>query len=867
MNTEKIKQDLNRRFSALLPEFYKRRIIFWYDEDREFEDKLDNITVGGVKIIALTGNNNYYVKKLLNVDDTASNYLIYSPLSYEDLEENWLLDMQLYSEEFRADLISMWMDEMGIPQTPALRKGFREYRKFFNAQARRNKVKSLPTIPNSLAGLQLAIMAVLAGLKEAKPNRIIKAVLEAGLDIENNEVYQSFVSYDIHEAFWRMAGQGTGYEDEEKNLLRFSSHILITALTRTMRQEFLSGLGSFISSAHQAYCYDLVSEWMHSEDVGTFREVAETVETECKLPQRFMKLEVEDLVGTEIFPCLHEVILIKLMTEIKDNIIDINTIRETVEKRRICIWYENYKYFYEGLLEVAKMQSFFKDHADGFHIMEPDKVWREYTTEYCQMDTFYRRFHVCYSDSLKNYHPDLTDLFTQVMEKVETLYSNWFLDQLGSNWTTACQDSMAEYGRIISIPQQTDFYNRYVASSDSRVYVIISDAMRYEVAAELAEQLEKETQAKVKMSSVQGIFPTTTKFGMAALLPHKTLTEELKAGQTDRLAVLADGQSTESNNRQNVLQSKDKDSIAVQYKNIIGMKRADRKAMVKGMNVIYIYHDTIDEAGHLEKSIFGACQEAIDELKNLVRIITNELSGTNIVITSDHGFLYTHSPLKEDAKVGKTTKADDDIEIGRRYAIMKKDADPEFLIPVKFLKGKTDYAAFAPRDNIRIKKAGGGSLNFVHGGLSLQEMVVPVIQYHFLRNDSKEYKKNKSKYDTMPVEISLLSANRKISNMIFSLNFYQKEPVSANREKATYMVYFTDSSGQTISDMVTIIADKISKNSQERTFRCSFNLKSMNYDSKEIYYLVIADADGLVVSREEFRIDIAFAVDDFDFFS
>ena len=103
--------------------------------------------------------------------------------------------------------------------------------------------------------------------------------------------------------------------------------------------------------------------------------------------------------------------------------------------------------------------------------------------------------------------------------------------------------------------------------------------------------------------------------------------------------------------------------------------------------------------------------------------------------------------------------------------------------------------------------------------------------------------------------------------MIFSLNFYQKEPVGDNREAATYQLYFTDSNGKQVSDVAKIIADKTSDNGQERTFRCCFNLKSLKYDNKEIYYLVIVDADGLVVSREEFQIDIAFAVDEFDFFS
>ena len=866
MDFEKIIQDLNRRFAAPLPEFYKRRIVVWIDEDAEFADKLDEITLNGAKIIALTGSNNFYVKKLLAVDDPTGNYLVYRPFAYESDEDNWLLDMELYGEEFRADLVSMWMDEMNIPQTPALRRSFKKYRKFFNAQARRNKVASQTAAPTMPAQLQMAIMAALAGLKDAKPNAVIKTVLQAGLLNDSNPVYAEFVSYGIDEAFWRMVSQGTGYQDMDTDLAQLATHILLTASTRTMRQEFLAGLQMFISSAHQAYCYDFVSDWIHSEDAKDIYEIAAYIEDELKLPQRFMKLQVADLVDTEVFPCVNEVILVKLMTEISDHIIDVDTITQTVEKRRTCVWYDGVKNYYEGILQVAKMQAFFKEHSAGFHTVEPANVWKEYTTEYYIMDTCYREFHKSYSESLKNYHEEISDLFTHVVEKVEGLYVTWFLGQLGNNWSDACADNLREYGRVLEVPQQTDFYRRQVAASDSKVYVIISDAMCYEVAASLAEQLQRETQAKVNLKSMQGIFPTITKFGMAALLPNKALSVEMKSGKTERLAVLADGQSTEAPNRDKLLKSADSASVALKYKDIIGMKRADRQALIKGMNVVYIYHDTIDEAGHLESSIFTACDTAIEELKNMVRIIANEWGGANIIITSDHGFLYTHCPLTEDDKVDKTTEGDQDVEIGRRYAIMQKGAQPQYLLPVKFLGGDTAYDAFAPRESIRIKMKGGG-LNFVHGGISLQEMVVPVIEYHFLRNQSKEYKRNKSKYDTKPVEISLLSANRKISNMIFSLNFYQKEPVGGNREAATYQLYFTDSAGKPISDVQKIIADKTSDNGQDRTFRCSFNLKSLKYSNTETYYLVITDENGLQVQREEFQIDIAFAMDEFDFFS
>ncbi len=186
MDADKIIQDLSRKFAAPLPEFYKRRIVVWYDEDREFEDQIDELTLTNAKILRLTGSNNFYAKKLLAVDDPASNYLVYSPLSYETEEDNWLLDVELYSEEFRADQISMWMDEMGIPETPALRKAFKQYRKFFKAQVRRNKITALNAIPTKPAQLQMAIMAVLAGIQTAKPNQIVKAVLQAGLDMDNN---------------------------------------------------------------------------------------------------------------------------------------------------------------------------------------------------------------------------------------------------------------------------------------------------------------------------------------------------------------------------------------------------------------------------------------------------------------------------------------------------------------------------------------------------------------------------------------------------------------------------------------------------------------------------------------------------------
>lgn len=865
MNIEKVVQDLNRRFAAPLPEYYHRRIIFWHDEDREFEDKLDEVHLDNAKLIALNGSNTFMVKKLLSNDDRTSNYLVYNPLSFDEPDDDWLIDVKLYSEEFRADLISMWMDEMGLVPNFLMRKEVKHYRKFFNAKERRAKVTAQGKILEKPAQLHLAVMAALCGIKEPQPNQIMQCVFRAGLDKHNNPVYQDFVNYGAQDAFWAMVCQGTGYCEDEGDIGQLAMHLLLTASTRTIFPEYLSGLERFLSLSHRAYCYDFVSELLRSKDNQRFYEIARYVEEEVHLPKRFNQLTLEDLSDTECFPCIDEIILTKLMTEISNQIIDADGIKKIVEKRRTCVWYKEFVNFYEGILQVANMQEFFKEHSAGFHTAQAREVWKNYTEDYYNMDRYYRQFQLSFQRSLEASNMLLDDLFKHVVDKVEGLYSHWFLGELGTNWSAVCADELAQYGRILEIPRQEDFYRFRIKNADSRVFVIISDAMRYEVAATIAEELQRENKSQVKLENMQSIFPSITKFGMAALLPHTKLTVEVK---NDALAVLADGQSTASTNRDKVLKAADPASVALQYKNIIGMKRAERSALVKGMDVVYIYHDTIDEASHIsDTAVFMACEKAISELKNMVRIIVNEFGGTNILITADHGFLYTYSPLTENNKVDKTSFNSMDVEYGRRYAIMQKGASPDYLTPVKFLNGETEFEGFAPRENIRIKMNGGG-LNFVHGGISLQEMVVPVINYHHLRNDSMEYRRNRQKYDTKPVTVSLLSASRKISNMIFNLNFYQKDAVGANREAETYQIYFTDSNGKQISDVQKIIADKTTDNNTERTFRCTFNLKPLKYSNTEKYYLVIADEQGLQLpQREEFQIDIAFAVDEFDFFS
>lgn len=255
MSTESIQFTLRERFAAPLPEFYHRRIIFWKDEDREFEKDVDELNLEGVKIIKLTGTNNFAVKKLLLHDDLESDYLVYCPITYTSDEDNWLQDIEYYSETFRADFISMQMDELNIAPSAAMRKTVKLYAKFLENKERRQKLRKIGRDYQAPLQLHIDIMAVLAGLSEGSAQDVIIAVLAAGLDKETNSVLQNIRKFGSIEAFWQLARKYTGYiEEEGKPLGYFAAHVLLTALSQTMNASVLKGLERFVSETNKAYC-------------------------------------------------------------------------------------------------------------------------------------------------------------------------------------------------------------------------------------------------------------------------------------------------------------------------------------------------------------------------------------------------------------------------------------------------------------------------------------------------------------------------------------------------------------------------------------------------------------------------------------
>ena len=859
MAIEDIKKTLEQQFQEPLPEYHNRRIIFWNDEAKEFSDEIKDLTFENAKVVILTENNNFQVKKLLNHDDLTSNFLVYNPF-ITNMEDDWLFDVKLYSQEFRADQMSMWMQEMNIANIPAVFNNLKIYKGFLKAAKRREKLSKFSDQIVSSNTLHTAILASICNVDELDYKKIIKAVMADG-DNNNNNLLLELLRYNASEIFWNLVKNTTGYnKPKAPNIDELNTHVVLNALSRTIKEEHLTGLEDKFKSGKSGFSYDLIIEWLNSQNKDDLVYVLRIIENQLNLVERFSKLDINDLIDTTILPCIDEIIINKLMEKFINRTANADEVISIVEKRRGTVWYEDNEAYYTGILQAANMQKFCEDHIDGYHHTSATDLWKQYTNEYYLMDKYYRHFHVAFSKSLNIAHTALDDNYRNLLDHVEGLYKVAFLDKLAENWTNLIKEDLKDTGRIPHIVQQTDFYQREVQSKDNKIFVIISDALRYEVAQELAEKLKRDTKADVKLGSQQSVFPSKTDFGMAALLPHRKLSLE-------NLKVLADGQNTDASSRQDILQKENPKSVAVTYSDFIMMKISDQKELVKGQEVVYIYHDKIDKTGHNdEMDVFPACQDAIEEIFSLVKIITGRLNGINIAITSDHGFLYTYNPLHPSDKMGKSQFKDDILKLGRRYVIADKEIDAEGLIEVKGFYNRDNYTAYTPCENIRIKSS--GAQKFVHGGLSLQEMVVPVINYKFVRSGYKSYEANREKYESKPVTLTLLTSSRKISNKIFKLSFYQKEAVKDNFVPCTYNIYLSDADGKPISDIQKIVADKTSTSSVDREYSCKFILKEQAYSNIDTYYLVIQDEQGQRDPiKEEMTIDIPMAIHDFDFFS
>lgn len=876
MDIAAIQGRLNELFSVDPDVLAERgRVVVWFDPKGEFSETLAELDLPDVEVLAEEPNHLFELKRRLNEPLGGRKVLLYRQRprgqSREELRTNWLADVELFAEPFQADYTSLLLAELGATDAPAMRAAVEGGRRFFAKRGNLKRLRALRTSFERPQELQLAVMTVvLGGVEQADALHVLLAYLLACRTEEPSDVVDRLCSAGVGEAFCALVRQLAGYAGDVRDVTQLQCHVLLTALGRTLDLGYLRGLEQLVSQAHGQACLNLVHAWSgaDAQAFGQLYEVCREVEATYSLPACFEAVRLSDLRETDVFPAIDEAILRRYLRHAVDPASDLGEVASEVSEmaahRCNLMWYERVAAYYEALTSLAQMQRFAHDHLDGFDRPGAVEMWQEYVGEWHRMDMAYRRFHTARMRAVKRPVIGLDDDLKAAADAAERLYKDWFLVELGAAWDRATEADRATCGYVEGIPRQGHFALSELPpllKASTRAYVIISDGLRFEVAHDLADALEAQTRGRVELGAMQSVFPSETAFGMAALLPHGSYRVDVAgAGQIE---VSLDGRpAVTTGQRQEVLRQQYEGAIAVRYDDFIAMRSTQRRELVADAKVVYIYHDCIDATGEkraTEDDVFQACDQTVDELAGLIgTIIVRELKGSSVVVTADHGFLYTYEPLREIDKVGADDVEGDVIERSRRYTLARAGATSHALTPVAMASnGASDLVGFVPRGALRMKVPGGVQ-NYMHGGLSLQESCVPVLRFKNYRAGSKGY------VETEPAQIELITSSDRISNNLFDLSFFQKEPVGGKVVEADYELFMADAALRPVSDTHRLRAQSTSTERAERQTAVRFAmLAGAKTSPHETYYLVAVDkSTGQVVWKRPFCIDITFA-DDF----
>jgi uncharacterized protein (TIGR02687 family) len=451
-------------------------------------------------------------------------------------------------------------------------------------------------------------------------------------------------------------------------------------------------------------------------------------------------------------------------------------------------------------------------------------------------------------------------LLHELRERLEDAYSGWFIGQLSSAWDAVVGGpaGLLHHWKLADVPNQQDFFEKFVSPSYSsgakRVYVVISDAFRFEAAEELASTLNSKNRVKARLETILGVLPSYTTLGMASLLPHKQLAYRSNAA----LDVTVDGMACATLEQRSAVLARH-GGVAISRDELMEKGKLGGRDFVKPHQLVYIYHDHIDAIGDkrsTEGKTFEATEQAIRELQELVSFIMNNLNGSTIFVTADHGFLYQESAL-EDADRSKVEDAMPGVIKPKKRYILGRSMWPmsgawagNTSITAGTDPGEGSVDFLVPKGAGRFHFVGGA--RFVHGSAMPQEIVVPVIVV-------KEGDAEKTR--TKPVDVSQLGSSNRIVTNKQRFEFIQTEAVSDRVLPVTLLFSIRDGD-QVVSDEQALTFDSTSALMEERKRSLMLTIQSGDYDRNKDYFLVARDAKTKAEAwRTTMRIDLAFSND------
>ncbi|MGF7184459.1 uncharacterized protein (TIGR02687 family) [Desulfitispora alkaliphila] len=835
LNLKQITDKLNNEFTG-----GTRKLVFWYDDKAEFEEDIDSLEISNAKIYHLEKDNQFYTKYFLERKDTETNYLIYAPFPRPQVRDNHLEDMLLYSKQFFADRASLLTVDLGIDQKykPVIQKHI----KFFGAKDRTQKFYELELENFTKESIEVALMSVLCKTRIAFFDEVVRVVLTED-KLEDNKFLDAFKKYDLLEAFWRLCEEQFGYTDVEPTLEKLVITMFVTYTQRYIQGEVPSSWKNFVSYKSGniiAFLDNLMNNVLYR---GKYDDLSSLVSKSLNAKSALESYNPEALLNCDTFEVVDQIIIgwikDRLLSEDVGAKLNNLSMTEICKDRRKKHFREKYRTEYH-LLESAYNVILAANYQSEEGLKD---IVIQYITSDYKIDSQYRKFYLNY-DQLSDNAP-----FEKLRDLVENIYTNEYLAKSVYSWNSALKK-----GDMKSVlPLQRSFYSKYVQPSKDRVVVIISDAMRYEVGQSLFTKLQNDEKCSPKFEAMMGVLPSYTRLGMGALLPHRTL--ELN----DDSKVLVDGMPSESlKQRESILNSNTQKSRTIQFDDVKLMKKTELREVFTGMDVVYIYHNQIDARGdklNTENEVFTACAEAVEEVFTLIKRLSVSANTYHFIVTADHGFIYKRDKLQERDKI--VHFADNDAFVNRRFIVSEEAVEDDGIMSLSMgeILGNSDSKILSVPISSNVFKVSGGGQNFVHGGSSPQEMIIPVI----------DVKVEKGHADTRPAQIMLVSMVQKVTNLISSLDFIQSDAVSDVVKETSYKIFFISEDNEKISNECIYIADKKDNDPSKRIFRLKFNFKNKQYDKSKSYYLVAYDdKNNVEVLRHGVVMDIAFA-DDFGF--
>ena len=835
LNLKQIIDRLNAEFTG-----ETRKLVFWYDDKAEFSEDMETVELQNAKIYHLQPDNQFYTKYFLERVDKTTNYLIYAPFPKPDVRDNHLEDTMLYSRRFFADRASLLSVDLGIEEKykPVIEKHI----KFFANKERTQRFYDLEIENFNEENILVGLLSAVCKARTCSFEEVVRIVLTDG-ELVDNAFLQEFEKYDLLSAFWQLCEQHFGYTDTKPSLERLLVTLFVTYTGRYVQAELPAAWKSFVSYKSGniiAFLDSLMNSVLYRDK---YDALSVHVAKGLNVLSAFAGMRVDDLVECDTFLAVDQVLVKwligRLVSEGIGAIVNGFTIPELCEKRAKMHFGRKTGKTYQM---PSSAYSMVKEAA--YHAADVLKsIIDRYLAADYNMDQQYRKFYYYY-DQLES-----TESFEPLRELVENIYTNEYLACLLPAWNAGIQQDAA----FSAIPLRREFYNTNLRYTKERTVVIISDAMRYEVGQELFARMQDDPKCTAKLSVQLSVLPSYTSLGMAAFLPHKTLE------MTDDFQVLADGILCDNlAGRQQVLQSYNPDSVCVQFDDIKNLKVAELRDVLTKRQIIYVYHNQIDARGdkaNTEDEVFHACEEAVQEIMDLIHRISVSGNTYHFIVTADHGFIYKRDKLTESDKI--SGKSADKAFVNRRFIVSKaalEDDGIDHMSMGRVLGNKDSKVVSYPVSSNVFKVAGGGA-NYVHGGSSPQEMLVPVL----------EFKMERGHMETKNAEIALVSIVHKITNLITSMDFIQSDAVSDTVKAAKYRIFFLSEDNEKISNENSYVADSREENAQKRIFRMRFTFKNKKYDKDKQYYLVVYDEEsGLEQWRQPVIMDIAFA-DDFGF--